>query len=399
MKKHISLAVILTLILAIASIIISANHNKSIKEQPQPALNTSVATNDEAEMRGLWVSYISLNMNGTDYSEKSFRDKFEDIVNKAKETGCNALFVHVRAFCDAFYESEIYPSSHILWGEQGKEQTYDALSIMCEICEKEKLEIHAWINPYRIMTKAANFTLSENNPYIIDSTLGIEYEGGIYLNPAKKDVRELIIKGVKEILENYKVDGIHFDDYFYPTRDEDFDKAQYNQYLKAFASEKDAMPLSEWRKNNVNMLVADVYRLVKSYDTNIDFGISPQGNIENDLNMGADVKSWCECIGYVDYICPQLYYSLENPALKFEAGLNKWLSFESHQKLKLYAGLAVYKAGTDADEGTWTPYDDILAKELEIIRKKNLDGFILYDFEALNSYEAEAEIENFKNHL
>lgn len=400
MKKHMSAAVIFTLILAIVSVVVSANHNKSLKEESEPvASSAKAATEDEAEMRGMWVSYISLDMNGTDYTEESFREKFGEITDTAKEYGCNALFLHVRAFCDALYKSEIFPSSHILWGEQGAEESYDALKIMCEICEKENLEIHAWINPYRVMAGTSQFELSEDNPYMLDSTIGVEYDGGIYLNPAKKEARNLIINGVKEILENYKVDGIHFDDYFYPTADESFDKAEYNQYLKAFQSERDAMPLNQWRKNNVNMLVAEVYRTIKEYNPDIEFGISPQGNIQNDLEMGADVKSWAECIGYVDYICPQLYYSIENPALKFQAGLDEWLQFDRHENLKLYAGLAVYKAGTDADEGTWKLESDILARELEIIREEKLDGYILYDYEAVISENAQAEMSVFKESL
>lgn len=400
MKKHLSVAVILTLILAVVSVIVSANHNKSLRESSEPVLAvTEAATEDEAEMRGMWVSYISLDMSGSDRSEESFREKFNEIASTAKEYGCNALFVHVRTFCDALYKSTIFPSSHILWGEQGAEESYDALKIMCEICEKENLQIHAWINPYRVMTGTSGFELSADNPYIKDNTLGVEYDGGIYLNPAKKDVRNLIVNGVKEIIENYKVDGIHFDDYFYPTTEEDFDKAEYNQYLKSFQSEIDAMPLKEWRKNNVNMLVAEVYRTVKEYDPNIKFGISPQGNVQNDLEMGADVEAWCECIGYVDYICPQLYYSIENPALKFQAGLDEWLQFNLREDLNFYAGLAVYKAGTDADEGTWEISNDILTQELEIIRENSLDGFILYDYEAIISENAKAEMSVFKENL
>lgn len=399
MNKPISLAVVLTLLLAVVSVVVSVNHTKKEYETVHPVISQNTSSEDEAEMRGLWVSYISLDMNGTDYSEKTFRKKFTEIVDVAREAGCNTLFVHVRAFCDAFYKSDIFPNSHILWGEQGKNETFDALKIMCEICHKEKLNIHAWINPYRITNDTSNFILSDTNPYILDKEIGIEYNGGIYINPAKKDARKLIVSGIKEILENYDVDGIHFDDYFYPTEDENFDKPQYNQYLKSCKSEKDAMPLNEWRKNNVNMLISEVYRTVKSFDENILFGISPQGNIENDLRMGADVKSWCECIGYVDYICPQLYYSLENPALKFEAGLDEWLEFNFHENLKLYSGFAVYKAGTDADNGTWLEHNNILAKELEITRAKKLDGFILYDYEALKSKNATTEIENFKNTL
>lgn len=401
MKNRLSMAVILTLILAVVSVVVSANHNQNNKHTLSVINNTteSSATDDEPEeMRGMWVSYISLDMNGTDYTEKSFRDKFTRIIDTAKKYKCNALFVHVRAFCDALYDSALFPSSHVLWGNQGAVAQYDALEIMCEMCRDSNIEIHAWLNPYRVMAGTSEFELSDNNPYMSDKTIGVEYDGGIYLNPAKRDVRKLITDGVREIIEKYPVDGIHFDDYFYPTSDESFDKAEYNQYLKAFASERDAMPLLKWRQNNVNMLIAEVYQTIKSFNESIQFGISPQGNIQNDLAMGADVKSWCECIGYVDYICPQLYYSLENPALGFKAGLDKWREFNSHENLKMYAGLAVYKAGTDADEGTWKE-GDILKKELEIIRDYNLDGFVLYDYEAMISDNSSEELKAFKKIL
>lgn len=400
MKNKFSIAVIFTLIFAVVSIILGVNQNESSKNNTSvPTITENTATEDEAEMRGLWVSYISLDMSGTDYSEKAFRAKFEDIADTAENYGVNALFVHVRAFCDAFYESEIFPSSHIISARQGNALNFDALEIMTEICKEKGLEIHAWINPYRVTSDINAFDLAKNNPYVLKSSIGVEYENYIYLNPANIDARKLIISGIEEIIKNYEVDGIHFDDYFYPTANDDFDKADYNTYLKAFASEEDAMALSEWRKNNVNMLIAEVYRTIKEYNPEIKFGISPQGNIDNCNNMGADVKSWCESIGYVDYICPQLYFSLENPALSFEAGLESWLKFDKRDKVKIYAGLALYKAGTESDEGTWKKYDDILKKELEIIRDNNLDGFILYDYEALKSETAQAELKNFYNAL
>lgn len=401
MKKHTSLAVILTLLLSVAAIILSAVNSREDKSKTKtlPVITGSVATADEAEMRGMWVSYISLDMSETDRSEKSFRIKFDSIITTAKAQGCNALFVHVRPFGDALYNSEIFPSSHILWGEQGKEESYDALEIMCEQCRKNGLKIHAWINPYRIKTEASAFTLSGDNPYSVNTELGIEYEGGIYYNPAKSDARKLITEGVKEIVKNYSVDGIHFDDYFYPTCDESFDKAEYNKYLKSFKSSTDALPLNEWRKNNVNLLIAQVYKEIKNINENIVFGISPQGNIKNDLEMGADVYSWCSAKGYIDYICPQLYYSIENPALKFETALESWLELERTENIKLYAGLAVYKAGTDADSGTWLESQNILADELKMLRSKNTDGYILYDYEAIISESAEKEMNAFNELL
>lgn len=403
MNKHLNITVILTLVLAVLSVIISANHNKTekakVKDVSSPAVIDSTADEAETEMRGLWVSYISLDMNGTDKSEDSFREKFAEIISTAKKYGCNTLFVHVRPFCDAFYKSDYFPSSHILWGNQGEKASYDALKIMCEMSKKENLDIHAWINPFRVTTDKSKFELSQDNPYISNTGIGIEYESGIYLNPANSTARKLIRDGVVEIIENYDIDGIHLDDYFYPSDDENFDIADYKAYLKGCKSETDAMPHNVWRQNNVNLLICDIYRAVKEHNRNLMFGISPQGNIDNNYQIGADVKAWTENYGYADYICPQLYYSLENPALKFEAGLDSWINLKKHQSLKIYAGLGVYKAGTDADEGTWKTSDSILAEELEIIRDNNLDGYILYDYEALTKETSEKEMKNFMDSL
>ncbi len=407
MNKGLNAAVIITMILAILSVAVSIKYNENNKsnsndvEKKSP--QSSSASEDEAEEKeeisGIWVSYISLDMSDTDRSEEAFREKLRDIAKTAKEYNINSVFIHVRAFCDAFYKSELFPSSHILWGAQGSIQNFDGLEIMCEEFHKESLDVHAWINPYRITADKESFELSQNNIYCKNKDICIEYEKGIYLNPAKAAARKLIVDGVKEIIEKYPVDGIHFDDYFYPTSDEAFDKEMYNTYLKSCQSERDAMPLTRWRQNNVNLLISEVYQSIKDYNPDISFGISPQGNIDNDLYMGADVKSWCEHIGYVDYICPQLYFSLENPALGFEAGLESWLEFDFHSELDFYVGLGVYKAGTDADSGTWLKENNILSRELSLIREKKLQGFVLYDYEALLKSETQDELKHLKKIL
>ena len=136
MKKHLNAAVIITMILAVLSVAISIKFNENNRSF-SPAVNrkpqSMSATKDESpkEMRGLWVSYISLDMSGTDRSEEAFREKLRNISATAKEYSCNSVFIHVRAFCDAFYDSEIFPSSHILWGKQGSEENFDGLKIMC----------------------------------------------------------------------------------------------------------------------------------------------------------------------------------------------------------------------------------------------------------------------------
>lgn len=367
----------------------TATIDSAVDEQPKKA---------EKEMRGVWVSYIELDMqNETDKSESAFREKFKDIAITSKNAGFNTLIVQVRPFCDALYKSAHFPYSHILSGEQGVSPDYDALKVMCEICSELDLDIHAWVNPYRISTDSTPQTLSENNPYVIDNELGEETENGIFLNPANKMARKLIIDGVTEIVKNYDVDGIQFDDYFYPTQDSDFDDTEYADYVET-VGEMNCMSIDNWRLANVNTLICDTYRAIHKISDDVEFGISPQGNIDNNAKIYADVKSWCICKGFVDYICPQLYYSLENPALTFENSLNSWASLDINKNVKLYVGLAGYKANTDSDEGTWLYSDNVLSKEYKIaMQNEKVSGIMLYSYSALEDENASAEISNLTN--
>lgn len=399
--------VILSAVLLVTALAARAySENGEVKPVSTSTMDT--ATNDNAkveqnerstkEMRGVWVSYIELDMqNESDKSESAFREKFKDIAITSKNAGFNTLIVQVRPFCDALYKSAYFPYSHILSGEQGVSPDYDALKVMCEICSELDLDIHAWVNPYRISTDSTPQVLSENNPYVIDNELGEETENGIFLNPANKMARKLIIDGVTEIVKNYDVDGIQFDDYFYPTQDSDFDDEEYAEYVDTVGA-MNCMSVDNWRLANVNTLICDTYRAIHKISNDVDFGISPQGNIDNNAKIYADVKSWCICKGFVDYICPQLYYSLENPALTFENSLNSWASLDINKNVKLYVGLAGYKANTDSDEGTWLYSDNVLSKEYKIaMQNEKVSGIMLYSYSALEDENASAEISNLTN--
>lgn len=396
--------VILSAVLLVTALVARAySENGEVKPVSTSTMDT--ATNDNAkveqnerstkEMRGVWVSYIELDMqNESDKSESAFREKFKDIAITSKNAGFNTLIVQVRPFCDALYKSAYFPYSHILSGEQGVSPDYDALKVMCEICSELDLDIHAWVNPYRISTDSTPQFLSENNPYVIDNELGEETENGIFLNPANKMARKLIIDGVTEIVKNYNVDGIQFDDYFYPTQDSDFDDTEYADYVET-VGEMNCMSIDNWRLANVNTLICDTYRAIHKISDDVEFGISPQGNIDNNAKIYADVKSWCICKGFVDYICPQLYYSLENPALTFENSLNSWASLDINKNVKLYVGLAGYKANTDSDEGTWLYSDNVLSKEYKIaVNNEKVSGIMLYSYSALIDENASTEIAN-----
>ena len=161
------------------------------------------------------------------------------------------------------------------------------------------------------------------------------------------------------------------------------------------------MSLDNWRMQNVNTLICKVYRTIKSVDSSVEFGISPQGNIGNNDGLYADVKSWCTCKGFADYICTQIYFSLENPALTFEDCLNSWTSLDFDENVKLYVGLGGYKAGNgEYDEETWLLSDSILANEYDILRNnKSVRGFMLYSYNCLEDDTAKKEINNLINAL
>lgn len=384
------LPTILSIILLCSVVAISNNVNN---RPVTPEKILTVSNNFTEEMKGIWVTYMDLDMQSTDKSYKAFKSKFKKIADTSKEKGFNSLIVQVRPFCDALYKSDYFPYSHILTGEQGKNPNYDPLKFMCSYAHKIGMNIHAWVNPYRIRTQSTPTVLSKNNPYIKDKKLGVKTDTGIYFNPASEKAREIIEAGIKEIVENYDVDGIQFDDYFYPTQDESFDKSEYTAYTKSVGAGK-ALSLVNWRIANVNLLVAEVYNIIHSTKDNVQFGISPQGNIDNDYNMYADVKNWCKKYGYIDYICPQLYYSLKSPILSFSKALNQWCNLEYNKNVKLYVGIAGYKIGTNDDNGTWKLSNNILKDEVELLRKKGANGVIFYSYSNLNSKVTAKEISN-----
>lgn len=408
--KNKKIVPIIVSVIAMLSVICISSFTREKPPKKQNDINNIAALSSKAtadtpesdeEMRGVWVSYMELSMeNESSKTQKAFEDKFTEIAQKCCESGFNTLIVQVRPFCDALYKSSYFPWSHILTSTQGENPQYDALQIMCDICKENNLKIHAWINPYRVSSNETPKKLSDNNPYIKNSEIGIKTDNGIFLDPSNETAQQLICDGVKEIAENYDVDGIQFDDYFYPTEDESFDKKQYEAYIEKYGKEN-SMSLDNWRMQNVNTLICKVYRTIKSVDSSVEFGISPQGNIGNNDGLYADVKSWCTCKGFADYICPQIYFSLENPALTFEDCLDSWTSLDFDENVKLYVGLGGYKAGNgEYDEETWLLSDSILADEYDILRNnKSVRGFMLYSYNSLEDDTAKKEINNLINAL
>lgn len=386
--------ILFAVLLLISAVIVRANIQKDVVQPSDETVGENPAAKEE--MRGVWVTYMTLDVENETDKETAFKRKIDAIVKDTADGGFNTLVVQVRPFCDAIYPSEIFPWSHILTGEQGVDPGFDPLQYIIDKCRANGLFIHAWINPYRIATDQTPSALSGDNPYLMDESIGVKINGKLYLNPASQKAIDLIASGVRELVENYDIDGVQFDDYFYPEDSGDFDKADYEAYL---ADGGKTVSLEQFRTDNVSRMVAASYQAAHEANGSILFGISPQGNLANNAGLYADVVRWCAEEGYIDYICPQIYFSLDNPKLTFEDSLDEWLGLKRHEGLLLYVGLAAYKAGTDADEGTWLDNDDILRTEIAIVRKSNADGFILYSYDSFGNEQNRAEIQNVLDYL
>lgn len=385
----------------IASSETTSSGRKSNLPQSASPVGAAVSTAKSGEMRAVWVPYLSLEMGSEkDRSEQAFLKKFNAIASTAKSCGMNTLIVQVRPFGDALYPSSYFPWSHIISGTQGNNPGYDPLKDMVSACHKAGLRIHAWVNPLRIQASSTPSILASNNPYYkfrndpAKADYVADFQNGSYYNPAYEDVRRLVADGVKEIAKNYDVDGIQFDDYFYPTQDASFDAKAYGAYCSMAKNTGTPLSLADWRRANIDSLISLVYREIKSVKSNLPFGIAPQGNTQNDMNMGANVNAWCSAKGYVDYICPQLYYNFQNPTLPFNRAADTWKSLVKNKAIKLYFGLAVYKAGSDADGGTWKSSSSILASQVQYGRDASCDGFMFYSCDYLTGNQTKQEVAN-----
>ncbi len=330
---------------------VEENYGDPMEEQfVIPQAYTSYKAQNFSVQRAVWFAYLDLDTMIANASESDFRSKVINAFFNVKLLGCNTVYVHVRAFADAYYYSALYPFAASYSGTAGIAPDYDPLKIMIDEAHRLGLSFHAWINPMRTTTKKRFAEIDDNYMikqwYNSDSTNGtyLVYDsdtGYYWLSPAYSAVRELICNGVAELVSRYDVDGIHIDDYFYPTTDKSFDKLAFK------VSGRD--DLAQWRRDTVSLLVSDIYRTVKACNPSVEFGVSPQGNLDNNINkLYADVEKWCSEPGYLDYITPQIYYGY-NDKLPFDTTAEAWQSIVKLPNVKLVCGIAAYKIGTNAE--------------------------------------------------
>lgn len=383
-----------------------------VQQTPQPT-ETPEATQQpqntaaSAEMKAMWISYLEFQ--SVDFSTKSaFVSDMTQMFGNCKDMGLNTVIVQVRPFGDALYSSSIFPSSHLITGVQGASLAFDPLAEMVQLAHSMQLRIEAWVNPYRVrLSSKMPDNIAASNP-ANNSSLVFEANGGVYYNPALAEVQDMVVRGIEEIVKNYDVDGIHLDDYFYPSTDMSLDAEHYKTSGTTLSQEN-------WRRENVNTLVKKLYDKIKSVDSSITFGISPQGNNDNNYNIQySDVKLWLSQPGYVDYIMPQLYWGFGyltasgRTDYQFVNLCEQWESYPRTEAVKLYIGLGAYRIG-DGDGGAndqseWQSGNNLMKMVNTVNAIDGIDGFALYRYDNLfknTAYSdlAQSEVEHLKDVL
>lgn len=364
-----------------------------------PTIENKKSTKEEK--KAIFISYIELQKYIGEKDSKTSKKNIEKIINTIDDANFNMIILQVRSFSDAIYKSDYFPFNKKVLNNTGNIPDYDILSYFINKSHKKNIEIHAWINPYRIsndndISKLDDNTyaykwLNTNNVKIIDK--------GIFYNPASDDVKKLIINGVEELIKKYDIDGIHLDDYFYPSNDIDIDN--YNEYIK----EKN-ISIEEYHLQMVNDLIIEIYKITK--ENHILFGISPEGNINNNYTKNyADVKRWASSNEFVDYLMPQIYYGFNNETQPFYEVVNTWNGLAENSNVKIIPALALYKSGekdlyAKSGENEWIENDNILMRQILISRNmSNYLGFSIFRYDSMfseniNSQTVLNEIKNIK---
>ena len=354
-------------------------------------ISEDISNKKELEERSIFISYIELSKYISDDISLS-KNNIDMMINNIEELGFNSVILQVRSFGDAIYPSKIYSNSLYI------SNSFDVLDYFSDICNSKGFKLYAWINPYRIRNDLNKDSISNDNIiYDLLDTRHIVYTSGIYFNPSSELVINLIIEGINEIINNYDITGILFDDYFYPSTDCDLE--EYNSLDLDISYE-------EYKLGRVNELIKRVY--AACHNNGILFGISPDGNIDNNYSKhSADVKTWLSNSGYVDFIMPQIYYGFFNGSRPFYNTLKEWSSLITNDSISMSVALAFYKNGVidewaSSGKTEWIENNNIIMKEIIVSRNiNNYMGFGLFRYDYLFSEDkindnTLLEIENIK---
>lgn len=355
---------------------------------------THAKPSPKRELRGVWLSTIG-NIDWPTVmgaSKEKQQEELIRILDEHQKTGINALFFQIRPAADAFYKSSKEPWSRYLTGVQGKDPQYDPLAFIIEEAHKRGMELHAWINPYRASTTLNAKHFAADHITRTKPEWFFTYGGKKLFNPGIPAVRQHIIDVIVEVVKNYDVDGIHFDDYFYPYPDAHNtpipDQQTYRSYGAGFTT------IADWRRHNVDLLIQGLGQAIKKEKTYVKYGISPfgiwdnkrdnpQGSATGGLSgyrtLYADAMKWMK-EGWIDYIAPQIYFPFQNRAAAYEVLVSWWQqhTYERH----FYIGHGAYRV-TENNQG-WTERNQIPRQVRHLREEPLVHGSIYFSSKSLS---------------
>ncbi|GAB3710151.1 glycoside hydrolase family 10 protein [Nocardiopsis nanhaiensis] len=332
------------------------------------------ADGDKREMRGAWLTTVR-NIDWPSepgLSEEEQKAELDEYLDESVEMGLNSVFLHARPTADAVYESDMEPWARYLTGEQGGDPGYDPLEYAVEEAHKRGLEMHAWFNPYRVGLQDPDIeNLADDHPVKENPEWLVDFGTEAYVDPGNPEVREWVTSVIMDVVERYDIDGMHFDDFFYPYPQ---DGATFDDDASWEAHGGDFDNREDWRRDNVDQLMRDVHGQIQETKPWVNFGVSPFGIWRNDSNdpagspssglqsyddQYADTLTWIE-EGTIDYVAPQLYWERGFDTADYEAMTDWWADEVEGTDADLYVGQAAYRLGEDG----WTG-DDALSTQID----------------------------------
>lgn len=350
---------------------------------------TPQAMSERTVVRGAWISTVY----NLDWPSKASygnaaqqQDEYRKQLDDLQAMGINTVYVQVRPSGDALYPSSLVPWSKFLTGTQGGDPGYDPLAFMIEETHSRGMKFEAWFNPFRANLGTTTEGLAPNHVAIAHPDWVVQASGTTYINPGIPDARQHVIDTVMEVVNNYAIDGVHLDDYFYPSNTAFDDDAAYKQYNSGGFANK-----ADWRRDNINQFIRKLNESIHAAKPQLAFGVSPFGVWRNSSadpegsntkagitdydSMYADVRKWIK-EGWIDYVVPQVYWSLSTSAARYDVVTDWWANAVKGTDVKLYIGHSPYKLGTS--EAGWQSAQEIIHQLQYNSKVEQVEGDVFF---------------------
>lgn len=362
------------IMIGILSLMVLNSCRKDSKSEPTPEPEEKGLSFPKKEMRAVWIATVW----GIDWPKSTAMEtqkkEYTDMLDKFQDLKFNTVFVQVRGMGDAFYNSPYEPWSSTITGTRGKDPQYDVMKFMIDEAHARGLEFHAWINPYRISTRANGTDVYPPLFSAVKPEWVVDHEKIRIYNPALPEVRQRLADIVKDMVTKYNVDGIHMDDYFYPDPSSagalKSDDAEYQQYKGNFND------IRVWRRDNVDQAINLIHKTIVETKPEVVFSISPAASMDYNFNtLYADIAKWTKS-GWVDILIPQLYQEVGNQSNDYQFNLAHWSQYTYNTKLVV--GHALYKFGDKTNPAAFQSVQELERQFYLAGKNKKAVGSAMY---------------------